>query len=189
MIAAPHGTLPRHERRRDASIRESALLHAANAARERLAFVAEASRHLSSSLDVDETVRALGTVLLSRLGQSCLIELVDADGRLQIAAALDAEPERAEALRRRAPVPRADVVARVRAADHLHESPVPAADLRGLALQQREQQAEGHEELVLLRPAVERPDQGRLDHEADERRKYNRDWKRRRSKTIRALHR
>jgi hypothetical protein len=34
---------------------------------------------------------------------------------------------------------------------------------------QHQQQAEGHQQLVLLRPAVERPDQRRLDREPDQR--------------------
>jgi signal transduction histidine kinase len=60
----------------------------AEAAEQRLAFLSEASRLLSSSLDCNTTLRALADLAVPRLADCCVIELVDENGgidRLRIA--------------------------------------------------------------------------------------------------------
>ena len=60
----------------------------AQAAEQRLSFLSEASRLLSSSLDCNTTLRALADLTVPRLADCCVIELVDEKGavdRLRIA--------------------------------------------------------------------------------------------------------
>jgi signal transduction histidine kinase len=58
----------------------------AEGARERLAFLAEASTVLSGSLDYNATLHRLADLAVSRLADWCLIEMVDEDRRLSAVA-------------------------------------------------------------------------------------------------------
>ena len=82
------------------SILESALLSAARSAEERLEFLSEAGRLLADSLDVSATLDKLAGLIVPRVADWCLVDLLDDDGRLQLAAAVDVAPEKARLVRR-----------------------------------------------------------------------------------------
>lgn len=73
------------------------------------AFLAEASRILTSSLDVDETVRSMVELAVPRIGDWCIVHLVGDDGQIAPAELLHADPEKvalAWEVTRRWPPPR-----------------------------------------------------------------------------------
>jgi serine phosphatase RsbU (regulator of sigma subunit)/anti-sigma regulatory factor (Ser/Thr protein kinase) len=73
---------------------ERALAMAAAAeANDRLAFLADASVALSSSLDYHETVDAVATLLVPRLADWCVVQLMER-GELRTVAALHTDPEK-----------------------------------------------------------------------------------------------
>ncbi|MDT5295181.1 MAG: hypothetical protein QOJ76_2061, partial [Acidobacteriota bacterium] len=63
-------------------------------AEERLRFVAEASRVLSSSLDYEATLKGLTNLAVTALADFCLIDLVEEDGNIRRVAASHADPSR-----------------------------------------------------------------------------------------------
>jgi PAS domain S-box-containing protein len=72
--------------------RERAARGEAEAAQDRLAFLAEASALLDRSLDPATTLRRIAELAVSRLGQLCVIDLVDDDGKLAGATAAAHDP-------------------------------------------------------------------------------------------------
>jgi len=64
----------------------------AEGARERLAFLAEASTVLSGSLDYNATLHRLADLAVSRLADWCLIEMIDAGSRLSAVAMAHRDP-------------------------------------------------------------------------------------------------
>ncbi len=69
----------------------------AEAARERLAFIAEASRLLSESLDLDVTLDGLASLAVPSLGDWCVIHLRN-DDAVRVAAVAHADPDRVATL-------------------------------------------------------------------------------------------
>ncbi len=83
------------------------LYEEAESARERLAFIANASEVLARSLDLDQTLNQLAELAVPRLGDWCSIELVNGDGAIRNAATAHVDPEKvrlAERLRTRYPI-------------------------------------------------------------------------------------
>ncbi len=69
-------------------IREQAARAEAEAAQERLAFLADASNVLAGSLDYEETFQNLARLAVPRLADFCIIDIADSDDRLrQVAVA------------------------------------------------------------------------------------------------------
>jgi PAS domain S-box-containing protein len=87
------------ERRREEQLkeemlgREHAARVAAEQARERLAFLSDASALLSESLDLDETLASFADLCVPYLADVCLIDLVDDDGSLVERAARAVDDE------------------------------------------------------------------------------------------------
>ncbi len=80
-------------------------------ARERLAFLAEASAVLARSLDYRATLSRLARLLVPRLATMCTIELIDETGALEMLALVHADPEKevfARDLRAKLPPRRGD---------------------------------------------------------------------------------
>ncbi|HEX8394167.1 MAG TPA: GAF domain-containing protein [Longimicrobium sp.] len=78
----------------------------AEAARERVEFLAHASEVLASSLDFDETLRRVADLAVERLADWCVVELNHPDGRRRTRVVAHRDPERlqwAEELDRRYP--------------------------------------------------------------------------------------
>jgi PAS domain S-box-containing protein len=65
-------------------------------ARHRLAFLAEASRVLASSLDYEETLKRLSDLLVPHLADWCTVHLVEADGQVRQVAVSHADPAQLE---------------------------------------------------------------------------------------------
>jgi signal transduction histidine kinase len=61
----------------------SRLYEAEQSARQRLAFIAEASELLSSSLEYEQTLRRVAQLAVPRLADWCTIDMVSADGEIQ----------------------------------------------------------------------------------------------------------
>ncbi len=78
--------------------RERAARAEAEAAQERLAFLAQASAALDRSLDPETTLRRIVDLSVSRLGELCVIDLLDADGQIVGATAAALDPDIAAAL-------------------------------------------------------------------------------------------
>ncbi|MCC6191765.1 MAG: GAF domain-containing protein [Anaerolineales bacterium] len=78
---------------------ERAARAAAEAAQQRLAFLAEASQVLAASLDVEATLQALAQLLLPRLADFALVYLFAADGTVRTAALAHRELAREPLLR------------------------------------------------------------------------------------------
>lgn len=79
----------------------------AEAAQERLAFLAQASAALDRSLDPDTTLRRIVELSVPRLGELCVIDLLDAEGQIVGATAAARDPGMAadlERLRERFPL-------------------------------------------------------------------------------------
>jgi PAS domain S-box-containing protein len=83
-----------------AQILERARLYEAQRiASERLSFLAEAGEALSSSLDLDWSLRQLADLAVRRVADWCGIELLDEDGQLRNVAVAHADPARVELAR------------------------------------------------------------------------------------------
>ncbi|MBI3299274.1 MAG: PAS domain S-box protein [Elusimicrobia bacterium] len=87
------------ERRRRAPEREAKLWHQTVAAHQRLSFLSEASRMLSESLELPKVLSNLAALAVPRIGQWCLIDLVDQAGALEPIALADVKHGRLELLR------------------------------------------------------------------------------------------
>lgn len=72
---------------------------AAETSAERLAFLAEASRILGASLDLEETLSRLAKLAAPRLADWCAVHLLDEQDRPRAVAAAHADPERAAIVR------------------------------------------------------------------------------------------
>jgi PAS domain S-box-containing protein len=86
------------------------------ASEERLRFLAEASRVLSSSLDYETTLDRLARLAVEAMADFCLVDLVEDDGRIRRVAAAHADPARqplAERLREFPPGPQSVGIPRV----------------------------------------------------------------------------
>jgi PAS domain S-box-containing protein len=72
--------------------REQAARAEAQAAERRLAFLAEASAQLSSTLDYEVTLANVARLAVPKLADYCAIELVDDDGRIRTLEVADIDP-------------------------------------------------------------------------------------------------
>jgi len=81
-LAAKNAELHRQAEERTRRIRAEAAQAEAEAARERSAFLVEASTVLAVSFDYRETLSALAHLIVPRLADCCLIDLVEDDGIL-----------------------------------------------------------------------------------------------------------
>ena len=70
----------------------------AEAAREQVAFLAEVSEVLASSLDYRATLSAAARLAVPRLADWCAVDVVDADGRLRRLAIAHADPAKVDAV-------------------------------------------------------------------------------------------
>ena len=68
----------------------------AEAAREQVAFLAEVSEVLASSLDYRSTLSAAARLAVPRLADWCAVDVMDADGRLHRLAIAHADPAKVE---------------------------------------------------------------------------------------------
>lgn len=71
---------------------------AAEEAGERMRFLAEASRVLSSTLDYEVTLAELGRLAVPEVADVCLVHLIEASGELRLVVAAHRRPERGELL-------------------------------------------------------------------------------------------
>lgn len=78
--------------RTDLLAREQAARAEAERAHERAAFLAEASRLLANSLDYTTTLQEVANLLVPRLADWCVVDLLDDSGQLQIMAAAHVDP-------------------------------------------------------------------------------------------------
>jgi signal transduction histidine kinase len=90
---------------------EHATLAEAWAAQRRLAFLAEASAHLASSLDYETTLRRVARLAVPEMADWCVVDTLDEDGAIRLLAVAHVDPGK-EALvrelrRRYPPAPRA----------------------------------------------------------------------------------
>jgi PAS domain S-box-containing protein len=76
------------------ALERSRLYAAEQTARQRLAFIAEASELLSSSLDYEQTLKQLAQLVVPRLADWCTIDMVNADGTIQRLAVAHQDPEK-----------------------------------------------------------------------------------------------
>lgn len=94
-------------------VQERAAREAAEAARSRAAFLAEASRVLASSLDYETTLRRVAELVVPRMADWCTVDIVREDGTIQRLAVTNTDPvkvARAQELQQRYPPdPRAEV--------------------------------------------------------------------------------
>ena len=74
------------------ALERTRLFEAEHAARERLAFLAEASAMLAGSLDVRETLDQLARLVVPRLADGCVIHLLNEDGTVEEAALHHRDP-------------------------------------------------------------------------------------------------
>ena len=81
-------------------IREQAARTHAEAAQQRLAFLADASNVLAGSLDYEETFRNLARLAVPRLADFCIIDVVDEGNALGQVAVAHRDPEQQEKLAR-----------------------------------------------------------------------------------------
>ena len=70
----------------------------AEAAEKRLAFLAEASAVLSSSLDYEETLASIGPLAVPALADWCVVHVLDDDGTVRRLAATHADPAKVDVL-------------------------------------------------------------------------------------------
>src|SRR2546423_119962 len=70
------------------------LFEAEQAARQRLAFIAEASELLGSSLDYEQTLARLARLSVPELADWCAIDMVGADGSIQRLAVAHQDPDK-----------------------------------------------------------------------------------------------
>jgi signal transduction histidine kinase/ActR/RegA family two-component response regulator len=78
--------------------KERAARAAAEHAQRRLQILANASSALSSTLEEEGTLRAIGAIIVPEIADVCRIDLLDADGVLQRKLTHHADPERAKAI-------------------------------------------------------------------------------------------
>src|SRR5262245_53735297 len=86
-------------RRREAEGEREVLLGRAEAARERAALLAEASRLLASSVDHETTLARLARLLVPTLADLCVIDIEGDDGEIRRLAAVHADPAKDDAAR------------------------------------------------------------------------------------------
>jgi PAS domain S-box-containing protein len=79
-----------------ARIREQAARTAAEAARGRFAFLAEASELLSSSLDYQTTLGSVARLAVPGIADWCTIDIVGDDGSIQLLAVAHVDPEKVQ---------------------------------------------------------------------------------------------
>ncbi len=80
-------------------IRAEAARQEAEAAQERLAFLAEASNVLSASLEYQETFESLARLAVPRLAEFCIIDMAEEGGTLRQVAVAHRDPAQQEKLR------------------------------------------------------------------------------------------
>ncbi|MDP8923991.1 MAG: GAF domain-containing protein, partial [Chloroflexota bacterium] len=85
----------RAEEERAQLIREQAARAEAEAAQQRFAFLAEASRALAASLDYEATLAAVAQLAVPRLADYCVVDVVDANGQVRRVATAHADPAKA----------------------------------------------------------------------------------------------
>jgi PAS domain S-box-containing protein len=93
-------------RRAAVEVDNASLFRAEQEAQRRLAFLAEASRILSSSLDVDRTLRRLAELAVPQLADWCAVDILEEDGSIRQVAVAHVDPDKvqmARDLRRRYP--------------------------------------------------------------------------------------
>jgi PAS domain S-box-containing protein len=76
------------------ALERARLFEAEQAARQRLAFVAEASALLGSSLDYEQTLARLARLSVPRLADWCAIDMVGADGSIERLAVAHEDPDK-----------------------------------------------------------------------------------------------
>ncbi len=81
-------------------LQEQAARKQAEAERERVAFLAEASNILSASLDYEQTFASLAKLFVPRLAEFCIIDRVDDEGAFHHVSVAHRTPERQEILER-----------------------------------------------------------------------------------------
>src|SRR4051812_15146831 len=82
----------RQAEEREKLIREQAARAEAEARQERLAFLADASNVLASSLDYDETLRSLATLVVPRVADFCIVHAADEEGTMTQVAVAHRDP-------------------------------------------------------------------------------------------------
>ena len=75
-----------------ATLREAR--HRAEAGRQRLQFLAAASQRLAASLDYDHTLAAVARLVVPRLADYCLVDVVEEDGSIRRVAVAHADPDK-----------------------------------------------------------------------------------------------
>ncbi len=80
-------------------IREQAARAEAEAAQERFAFLAEASRALSASLDYSETLRNVAVLAVPTLADLCIVDTLEKDGSIRLVAVHGVNQERVSQVR------------------------------------------------------------------------------------------
>jgi PAS domain S-box-containing protein len=76
------------------ALERARLFEAEQAARQRLAFIAEASELLGSSLDYEQTLARLARLSVPRLADWCAIDMVGADGSIERLAVAHEDPDK-----------------------------------------------------------------------------------------------
>ncbi len=87
------------ERRRSTLQRETELWKQAVTAHQRLHFLGEASRLLSETLETPKVLDRLAELAVPKVADWCIVDLLDDDGQLQLAAAADVQPRKAQLVR------------------------------------------------------------------------------------------
>ncbi|HKP92594.1 MAG TPA: response regulator, partial [Chthoniobacterales bacterium] len=82
----------RQAEEREKLIREQAARAEAEARQERLAFLADASNVLASSLDYDETLRSLAQLVVPRVADFCIVLAAEEDGAMRQVALAHCDP-------------------------------------------------------------------------------------------------
>src|SRR3954468_21872538 len=82
----------RQAEEREKLIREQAARAEAEARQERFAFLADASNVLASSLDYDETLRNLASLVVPRVADFCMVHAADEDGAMRQVAVAHRDP-------------------------------------------------------------------------------------------------
>lgn len=88
----------RHEAEREANEARHAR-EAAEVEERRAAFIAAAGQELAASLDYEQTLARLARLIVPNLSESCVIDIIDADGALRRAAVAHRNPEDETVLR------------------------------------------------------------------------------------------
>jgi signal transduction histidine kinase len=87
------------QRQREIETERVELLARAEAGRERSALLAETTTLLASSLDYETTLRRLAPLLVPRLADLCVVDVVDDGGEIRRVVAAHADPAKQEAAR------------------------------------------------------------------------------------------